>query len=166
MKMFNKGENVQLSKNFHLSEWECRCNYSDCLEVPVNMDHIEKLQLLRDFVGKLVNITSGHRCVKHNKDVGGVEESQHVKGNATDIKVPAVTPAKLQDMCENFDGLGRYKTFTHVDSRGYKARWGATPDIPEIKAKSEYLPDGPSDEEINQKMSDIEKMIKELLGKG
>ena len=47
----------------------------------------------------------------------------HMKGHATDIVVAGMTPGEVQDACEKFDGLGRYDSFTHVDSRGYKARW-------------------------------------------
>jgi len=164
-KIYKRGEDIKLSANFHLSEFECRCSYSDCIDTPVNEDHITKLQLLRSTLNKPIKITSGHRCPKHNKDVGGVSKSQHPKGNATDIKVSGIDPALVQEKCEHFDGLGRYKTFTHIDSRGYRARWGTTPDIPETKAKPEYLSDGPSDDEINDKLADIEKLIKSLLGK-
>ena len=165
IKTYKRGQDIKLSANFHLSEFECKCSYADCVDVIVDMDHITKLQQLRDGVKKSISISSGHRCLKHNKDEDGVDESQHPKGTATDIKVSGMFPAIVQEKCEHFDGLGRYKTFTHIDSRGYKARWGTTPDIPEAKAKPEYLPDGPSDEEINGKLSDIEKLIKSLLGK-
>jgi len=45
IKKFKKGEDVRLSTNFHLREYECSCN--DCSETLVDLDHIEKLQKLR-----------------------------------------------------------------------------------------------------------------------
>ena len=48
---------------------------------------MEVLQLLRDFLGKPVVISSGYRCAELNKAVGGVRNSQHMKGEAADIHV-------------------------------------------------------------------------------
>ena len=48
---------------------------------------MEVLQPLRDFLGKPVVISSGYRCAELNKAVGGVKNSQHMKGEAADIHV-------------------------------------------------------------------------------
>ena len=48
---------------------------------------MEVLQTLRDFLGKPVVISSGYRCAELNKAVGGVRNSQHMKGEAADIHV-------------------------------------------------------------------------------
>ena len=48
---------------------------------------MEVLQPLRDYLGKLVVISSGYRCPELNKAVGGVKNSQHMKGEAADIHV-------------------------------------------------------------------------------
>ncbi len=48
---------------------------------------MEVLQPLRDFLGKPVVISSGYRCPELNKAVGGVRNSQHMKGEAADIHV-------------------------------------------------------------------------------
>ena len=48
---------------------------------------MEVLQPLRDFRGKPVVISSGYRCAELNKAVGGVRNSQHMKGEAADIHV-------------------------------------------------------------------------------
>ena len=48
---------------------------------------LEVLQPLRDHLGKPVVVSSGYRCKDLNKKVGGVENSQHLKGEAADIKV-------------------------------------------------------------------------------
>lgn len=38
------------------------------------------LQVIRDALGKPIQITSGYRCEKLNKLVGGVPNSSHMKG--------------------------------------------------------------------------------------
>ena len=45
------------------------------------------LQPLRDYVGKPIPISSGFRCPALNSKVGGVNTSQHVKGQAADINI-------------------------------------------------------------------------------
>lgn len=151
VKTYKKGEDVQLSKNFHLKEWECSC--SNCTETLVDLAHVAKLQKLRQDLGVPITITSAYRCPAHNKMVGGSPNSQHLKGTATDIQVKGMDPTAVQDACEHFDGLGRYDTFTHVDSRGSRARWD------QRSRKKEYLPDGPSIDDIDITLEDIEKNL-------
>jgi hypothetical protein len=43
------------------------------------------LQPLRDAMGESIKIGSGYRCPQLNKAVGGVSNSQHVKGEAADL---------------------------------------------------------------------------------
>ena len=121
IKVFRRGENVQLSKNFHLSEWECKCGR--CSTTKVDFAHVNNMQRLRDKLGRAININSAYRCPTHNANVGGVSNSEHVQGCATDIVVSGMTPKAVADAAESFDGLGRYGSFTHVDTRGYHARW-------------------------------------------
>lgn len=44
------------------------------------------LQPLRDFMGEPIIINSGYRSPELNRKVGGVNGSQHVKGEAADIR--------------------------------------------------------------------------------
>jgi uncharacterized protein YcbK (DUF882 family) len=165
IKKYKKGSKEKLTRNFSAYEMDCKCNYPDCTETIVDILHMQHLQRKRDEWGKPITIISGYRCPKHNTDEGGVDDSQHVQGTATDIQVKGMSPETVQNECEDFNGLGRYKNFTHVDSRPTKARWGTTPNIPETKAKQEYLPEGPSEDEVNDKLKQIEETIKNLLGK-
>ena len=153
IKKFKRGEDARLSKNFHLREYECKCG--KCPETLVDMDHIEKLQALREQLGSSIRINSAYRCPDHNKNIGGASKSQHMEGTATDIVVSGMNPDEVADACEKFDGLGRYDIFTHIDSRGSKARWDNR------SRKKEYLPDVKSEEEINKELEDVEK---EILG--
>lgn len=43
------------------------------------------LQPLRDAMGEAIKIGSGYRCPQLNKAVGGVSNSQHIKGEAADL---------------------------------------------------------------------------------
>lgn len=45
------------------------------------------LQPLRDAMGEPIPISSGYRCSQLNKAVGGVGNSQHVKGEAADLYI-------------------------------------------------------------------------------
>lgn len=88
---------MKLTKNFSLeemyrSETARRCgidNKPQTEEVVENLRALclEVLQPLRDHLGKPVVVSSGYRCKDLNKRVGGVENSQHLKGEAADIKV-------------------------------------------------------------------------------
>lgn len=55
------------------------------------------LQPLRDKLGKPVIINSGYRCKALNYKVGGVANSQHLIGQAADIRVNGCTPSRLID---------------------------------------------------------------------
>lgn len=45
----------------------------------------EVLDPLRDWYGRPIRVNSGFRCPRLNEAVGGVEDSQHVRGEAADI---------------------------------------------------------------------------------
>lgn len=119
--------------NFAPSEFYCKCG--KCLAVPPNAAvtrHLAwALQQIRNEAGVAINITSGYRCPDHNKAVGGVSNSQHVKGTAADLQSLGIKPAALHAVIEKLvargvippGGLGLYNTFVHYDIRASKARW-------------------------------------------
>lgn len=53
------------------------------------------LQPLRSRIGKPVQISSGFRCEKLNKAVGGAEDSDHKDGNAADFEVWGMSNLEL-----------------------------------------------------------------------
>lgn len=61
------------------------------------------LQPLRDKLGKPVIINSGYRCKALNYKVGGVANSQHLTGQAADIRVNGCTPSRLIDFIKTSD---------------------------------------------------------------
>ena len=150
IKKYQKGDSTKLSANFRAKEFDCNC--SNCSETLIDLDHVAKLQQLREDLNSPIKITSAYRCESHNAAVGGSKNSQHKKGTATDIQVKDMDPSEVQDACEHFDGLGRYDTFTHIDSRGFKARW-------DKRTKKEYLPPEPSEHDLEVILEDLEKDI-------
>lgn len=84
----------------------------------------QRLQVIRDFYGKPMTITSGYRTPAHNRAVGGSRNSYHLKGMAADFVIQGISPAQVQKDFRNWSGgLGLGTTFTHVDIRSRKARW-------------------------------------------
>jgi uncharacterized protein YcbK (DUF882 family) len=113
-----------ITEHFKLEEFYC----PDCKTVG-SLDNINKLavklETLRAVWNKPMVIISGYRCKKMNEKCGGAKHSQHMLSNAADIRIEGITTeevAKAADLL-GFDGIGIYPTFTHVDLRGYKARW-------------------------------------------
>lgn len=69
----------------------------------------EVLEPLRQHLGKPIIISSGYRCPKLNKLVGGSPNSQHLTGEAADLHTESLTELKewftwIMDNC-NFDQL-------------------------------------------------------------
>lgn len=59
------------------------------------------LDPLREAYGKPIVVTSGYRCPKLNKAVGGAAKSQHITGEAADIRALSDKPSdnkKLFDL--------------------------------------------------------------------
>lgn len=50
----------------------------------------ELLDPVREAWGKPIRVNSGYRCAKLNKAVGGVSNSQHIKGEAADLNAGSV----------------------------------------------------------------------------
>ena len=75
-----------ISPNFRLSEFECRC----CGAVQISLRLVEMLESLRAAAGgRPLIITSGYRCSRHNRAVGGSGTSLHMRGLAADVRADA-----------------------------------------------------------------------------
>lgn len=115
----------QLSKNFFRDEFACECG---CGFDNIDSELISVLQDARDWFNAPIGINSGCRCQAHNDSLpNSSKNSQHVKGTAADIVVHGVMPSTVQKYFEtkypNKYGIGRYRSFTHIDVRKFKARW-------------------------------------------
>lgn len=126
IKQFKKGTKTKLTKNFDSSEFDSKGGYPDETWTLIDLDHVELLQKLREKLKVPCVITSGYRAPTHNKAVGGVTNSRHTKGDATDLIFKGIPPEQVAKAAEEigFNGIGRYDTFTHLDSRpGAPSRW-------------------------------------------
>jgi uncharacterized protein YcbK (DUF882 family) len=113
----------KVSKHFSRSEFACKCG---CGFNTVDVELVGILESIRQRFDKPITVTSGCRCVAHNEAEGGGSKSQHLIGRAADIIVHGVEPdavAAFADIGCAAPGLGRYSTFTHIDSRDEQARW-------------------------------------------
>ena len=118
-------ENIQYFKK---EEFRCKCG-KHCNGYPVEPSEelVKVLEKIRNYFGKPVIVNSGIRCATHNANVGGANASQHMKGTAADIVVIGIDPERVAKCAETLlpktGGIGRYKTFTHIDVRPVMARW-------------------------------------------
>ena len=114
--------NIQISKNFKLKEFQCK---DGSQLVKIDSELLDKLQKLRDEIGKPIIINSGYRTEEYNKKVGGAKKSYHMQGKAVDIRVNGMKPKEIAKVAEKigFNGVGVYKNFLHVDVRRIKAVW-------------------------------------------
>lgn len=123
-----KDINKQLSKNFKLSEFDCKCKR--CSTVLLDTKLVELLQKIRDHFGKSITVNSGYRCSAHNKEIGGSSSSHHMKGMAADIRVEGVEPKEVARYAESIGikRIGLYEgsaegNFVHIGSGSTKKFW-------------------------------------------
>lgn len=115
---------MKISEHFSDTEFACKC----CKKIKYDVKLVAKLECLRSAIGnKPIFLTSGYRCEKHNKNVGGAKGSYHLQGKAADIYVKGdmLELEKMADRIFNTGGVGIYKKqgFVHVDVRSGKRRW-------------------------------------------
>lgn len=118
-----------ISKNFSFSEFEASntarslhiINAITDWDVRDNIIALVKnvLQPLRDEWGGPLKINSGYRCKELNKAVGGVESSQHRKGQAADVA--CTDPYALAKLAKHlglpYDQMIVYPSFCHFSHR-------------------------------------------------
>ena len=114
-----------IAENFSREEFACLCG---CGFDTVDAMLLKILVAVRDHFGKRVTINSACRCLTHNRNIGSDDDSQHPKAKAADFTVAETAPEKVVTFLNNSEfsdviGVGLYDTFTHVDSRGHRARW-------------------------------------------
>ena len=120
-----------ISKNFSYSEFEySKTAIEKGIDNTIPNETVKKaikalvdnvLQPLRDALEATTIIDSGYRCKELNELVGGVETSQHRKGEASDTRSPFYTPLevarKAVELKLPYDQLILYPTFVHFSHK-------------------------------------------------
>lgn len=104
----NTAERLNIHNN---PTWEIKFRIIDLVE--------NVLDPAREYIGIPIYITSGYRCPELNKIIGGVQNSQHQKGEAADIRCEIQYMNELYNYIRKnlqYDQLIYYKTknFIHV----------------------------------------------------
>jgi len=110
-------------KNFSPAEIACRGTG----QLKLHPEALDKLQALRDRLGKPLIIRSAYRSPEHNRAVGGAPRSKHMDGTAFDIAMANHDPVAFEATAREvgFLGFGFYPRsgFIHVDL-GPARTWG------------------------------------------
>jgi hypothetical protein len=130
--------------NFSPAEIACRGTG----QLKLHPAALDKLQALRDRLGKPLIIRSAYRSPEHNRAVGGAKASKHMDGTAFDIAMRNHDPAAFEAAAREvgFLGFGFYPRsgFMHIDL-GPARTWGekflvrAVPFAPEAPFAREVL---------------------------
>lgn len=123
---------MKLTENFSKSEFDSKDGSEMPCEVLENIKELAtNLQELRNYLKVPIRINSGYRSPEHNKSIGGVKNSQHVLGKASDVATSTFSPEQIKDAIlfliskgrMKNGGIGIYNTFVHYDIRETPARW-------------------------------------------
>lgn len=123
-----------LSKNISRREVACPCgcglNTIDTETVKVVQDVCDHFAAELDTDRVTLGINSAARCFEYNRTdhIGSNDASQHPRCRALDIRIKGVEPYRIYEYLDGKYpeqyGIGRYRTFTHIDTRSTgRARW-------------------------------------------
>ena len=137
-------KNEKISERFQVWEFASKDGFP---YIFISMDSVNFLEqkVMKYFSEKYgikiyAQITCGQRSQKRNENTPGAAKSSfHLTGKAIDFKLwkqyyrgkpvagTQISSIEVYDYCDkemgDKGGVGKYNTFTHIDTRGYKARW-------------------------------------------
>lgn len=93
-------------KHFKKEEFTCK---DGCGSNNIKLELVKIADKLREDFGNIVIVTSGTRCKKHNKEVGGVSNSRHLTGKAMDFYVKGVSGIELLKYTEQLQKEGKIR---------------------------------------------------------
>jgi uncharacterized protein YcbK (DUF882 family) len=114
-----------LSQHFSTKELAC----PHCGELQLDPKLVPALEALRSLAGAPIDVHDAYRCAVHNKEVGGVPNSEHMTGKAADVVIEGKSLQEMYNLAVQVPdflngGIGVYDgQFIHVDVRDGKARW-------------------------------------------
>jgi hypothetical protein len=118
-KIFGKGiEMTKLTEHFTKEEFDCQCGCGNG-DIIIDQRLVNELECVRVHYNKPMRITSGIRCLSHNRKIGSRDTSSHIKGVAVDIHCTNMK-TRLELMKHllrdaEFTRVGLHKEFIHVD---------------------------------------------------
>ena len=87
-------------------------------------------KLVEKMDAPLREITSAYRCPRYNRVVGGKSGSYHMQNIALDLQYRGVSASHVCYVAKQLrgqgvfkGGIGRYPSFTHIDTRGSNVSW-------------------------------------------
>ena len=92
---------------FKREEFRCKCGGKYCNGFPAEpQEQLVKIcDQLRKNLGVPITIVSGLRCPTWNKIQGGVENSQHMYGEAADIYCRGISQLRVETELDNIGGV-------------------------------------------------------------
>ena len=168
-------------RDFPLADWrwpsfspgELACRGTG--QLVIDEPSLDKMQALRNLLGKPMIVQSAYRSPAHNKAVGGAKHSQHLYAKAYDISMSNHDPEAFEEAARavGFTGFGSYvkQNFMHIDT-GPERSWGKPfPPRPRTRKVETAAPHEPDDEATERfapeaaKPSVIEAIVKpEVIG--
>lgn len=114
------------SEYFKKEEFTCKCG---CGTNNISKDLKERSKNARELAGIPFHLTSACRCEKHNKNVGGVENSSHLTTKTKECTAIDVRATNSRSrylivygmIRAGFNRIGIAKTFVHGDVDPTKA---------------------------------------------
>ena len=85
-------------KHFRRDEFKCKCGGRYCNGYPAEMQEavVKIADAAREHFGKPAHVVSGLRCQRWNAHEGGVANSQHMYGEAIDLRIDGVDSETLR----------------------------------------------------------------------
>lgn len=123
---------------------------------------MDKLQKLRNVLGKPLLITSAYRSAAHNKAVGGATHSQHRLGKAFDVVMANQDPWEFEKAARavGFTSFGHYpkSNFMLIDT-GPARRWNDGSDFPRKNSATPTFQTEPKPETITDLVKKPEVLL-------
>lgn len=93
-------------KYFKKEEFTCKCG---CGQNNMHLEVVKIADEIREHFGNACIVNSASRCIKHNKNVGGVANSRHLSGKAVDLYVKGVNGDTLLAYTKNLVAQGKLR---------------------------------------------------------
>ncbi len=102
-------------KYFKDTEVMCKCGCKMGIDTQLAI----LLDQIREEFGKPISVSSGARCLAHNKKIGGAPQSWHTKGKAVDlVRTPELEKfiiANLEKWNVRLESLDSTPSWIHID---------------------------------------------------